>query len=119
MLLTPLYHWAPADRHDAIHREGLRPGSEPTVARTHLQYVCLGADPAMAWKISGAMEWVSEIEVWDLWQARICADDELLVRPTYGPLIEEIKVRGPIPPDRLWWVGRRSDTGVAAHLPAS
>lgn len=116
MILTPLYHWSPADRHESIRRHGLRPGSDPTVASGRLPYVCLGADPLTAWSISGATGWCTEIEQWDLWLVHIAPTDDLYVRPMFGPKIEEIKVRGCIPPDRIWWIGRRDDTGVPADL---
>lgn len=113
MLLNPLYHWSPAERYASIVRDGLRPGSDPTVATgTRLTYLCLSPDPRLAWSISGAMDWVSEIEHWDLWQARIVDGDELHVRPENDPVIREVKLRGCIPPDRLWWIGRRYDLGV-------
>lgn len=118
MLLNPLYHWSPATRYDAIRREGLRPGSKTTVCRDDtnitysLQYICLGTDPQRAWNLSGAMEWVSEIEYWDLWRVELANTDELHVRGDFGPQIWEVKCRTPIPPDRMWWIGRRYDLGV-------
>lgn len=112
--LGPLYHWSPADRHDAIRRGGLQPGCAPTVAGGPLTYVCLGMDPGAAWSISGAMDHVSEVERWDLWQVALRDRDEVWVRPEFGPTILEVKVRGLVPPDRLWWVGRRDDLGVPA-----
>lgn len=112
MNITPLYHWSPADRYESIRRDGLRPNSRPTVASSELHYICLGADPQTAWSISGATEWCSEIEKWDLWIVHIGPHDDVYVRPMYGPKIEEVKIRGMIPPDRMWWVGRREDHGV-------
>lgn len=112
MNLSPLYHWSPSERYAAIKRDGLRPGSPSTVAGVDLTYLCLAPDPRLAWSISGAMDFVSEIEDWDLWQVRTAEGDELYVRPDFGPMVYEIKCRTPIPPDRLWWIGRRYDLGV-------
>lgn len=112
MLLTPLYHWAPATRYESIREHGLRPGQPPTVASGQLTYLCLGPDPKLAWAISGAMDFVNEIEHWDLWQVHLVSGDELHVRSEFGPVIQEVKLRGCIPPDRLWWIGRRYDLGV-------
>jgi hypothetical protein len=53
------------------------------------------------------MEWVSEIDCWDLWQVRIAEGDSICVRPDFGPVIQEIKVYNQIPADRLWHVGER------------
>lgn len=108
MILDPLFHWSPADRFERIFAEGLRPNGEPTVASVALPHVALALDPAMAWTLSGAMEWVSEVDAWDLWQVTIADGDQVVVRPEFGPEIREIKVHGPIPPDRLWWCGRRN-----------
>lgn len=107
MILGPLYHWSPAARHDDIHRDGIKPGAPSTVASVPLPYVCLGFDPASAWAISGAMEWVSEVDKWDLWLVRLGDGDSVQVRPDFGPRLQEVKVHNPIPADRLWWVGRR------------
>lgn len=112
MILSPLYHWSPADRYDAISKEGLRPGSPANVATEPLSYLCFGTSPTNAWRVSGAMEWVSEVDEWDLWQAIIVATDLLYVRSDWGPDIVEVKIRNPIPVDRLWWVGRRDKDGV-------
>lgn len=119
MRLTPLYHWAPAERYDLIRREGLRPGCAPTVASVPLTYLCLGPDPRLAWAISGAMDYCQEVEHWDLWQAHMVDGDELYVRPDFGPAIHEVKLRGCIPPDRLWWIGRRYDLGVPPQNPTN
>lgn len=106
MILGPLFHWSPADRQDQILTEGLRPNQSNTVASGPLAHVCLGPDPATAWSLSGGMEW-AEVDVWDLWQVALADTDPVRVRPDFGPRLLEIKVLGPIPPDRLWWCGRR------------
>lgn len=112
MLLTPLYHWSPADRYASIARHGLLTGQASTVASGSLTYLCFAPTPQAAWKISGAMDWVDEIDHWDLWMAHIGPSDEVTVRGNYGPALEEVNIRGHIPPDRLWWCGRRSDLGT-------
>lgn len=111
MLLDDLYHWSPADRFDQVFREGLRPHSRPSVCQTtSLSYVCLSPNPARAWSLSGDMEWVSEVDEWDLWQVRLADSDDVRIRPDFGPVIQEVKVHGPIPADRIWWVARRIAT---------
>lgn len=112
MKLDPLYHWSPADRYESIRVHGLRSGSDPTVASVAQTHLCMSPDPKAAWRISGAMDYVSEIEYWDLWLVHLAGTDEVYVRPEYGPQIQEVNVRGHIPPDRLWWIGRRYDLGV-------
>jgi hypothetical protein len=111
VLLPALFHWSPAQRFDEIYREGLRPHARPTVCRTTtLSYVCLSPTPSAAWGLSGDMEWVSEVDEWDLWQVRLADGDDVRIRPDFGPAIQEIKVHGPIPADRVWWVARRGST---------
>lgn len=112
MLLSPLYHWSPADRHNAIRREGLQVGCSPTVASVTQPHVCLGVDPASAWRISGAMPFMADVDEWDLWQVRLCDDDEVYPGPTFGARLQEVNVRNAISPERLWWVGRRQGIGV-------
>jgi hypothetical protein len=102
-----LYHWSPADRFDAIYRDGLRPHAPNTVASSTLPYVCLSPSPAAAWSLSGGMDWVSEVDEWDLWMVRLADGDQVCIRGEFGPKIEEVKVYGPLPADRLWWVARR------------
>lgn len=111
MELGILYHWSPAQRFDDVYREGLRPHSTPTVCvGTTLPYICLSPTPSAAWGLSGAMEWVSDIDEWDLWQVRLSEGDQVSVRPEFGPRVEEIKVYGSLPADRLWWAARRIST---------
>lgn len=112
LILSPLYHWSPAERYDSIRAHGLRPGSDPTVAGGRMQHLCLGIDPQRAWSLSGAMDYVNEIEYWDLWLVHVIDTDELHVRTDYGPRIVEVNLRGCVPPDRIWWAGRRYDLGV-------
>lgn len=112
IMLSPLYHWSPANRYHAIRREGLHPGSPPTVASQPLNHLCFGASPARAWSISGAMEYISEVEDWDLWQVILADTDSVTVRSDFGPYVIEVMIKNPVPPDRLWWVGRRPQIGV-------
>lgn len=106
--LSPLFHWSPAERHESIRRHGLRAGMPATVAGSPQRHICAGVCPQRAWAISGAMDFVSDIETWDLWLIHIATTDELHVRPDYGPDIDEIMIKTAVPPDRLWWVGRRN-----------
>lgn len=115
MRLDILYHWSPADRYPSIARHGLISGSKASVASGELTYLCFGVDPASAWRISGAMSWMDEIDDWDLWMCRVGSADEVSVRGNFGPEIAEVNIRGHIPIDRLWWCGRRSDLGVAGR----
>jgi hypothetical protein len=108
--LETLFHWSPAERFDAIYREGLRPHAPVTVASGTLAYVCLSPDPSTAWKLSGGMDWVSEIDHWDLWMVRLTDGDPVCIRNEFGPKIQEVNVCGALPADRLWWVARRIST---------
>ncbi len=107
MNLQLLYHWSPADRFDSINRYGLIAGSPITVASSALETICLGPDPRTAWSISGAMDWVSEVDEWDLWLVALADTDNVHIRPEFGARINEIKVRNSIPRERIWHAGRR------------
>lgn len=72
--------------------------------------VCCGVDPQGAWMLSAGTEWCSHIPEWDLWQVQIGGDDHVWVRPEYGPRVYEVRIVGPVPPERVWWVGRRPRT---------
>ena len=110
MRLEPLFHWSPTERRKEIRAGGLKPWQPATVtsSRDHVQpYVSLSPTPSMAWGLSGDMEWVSEIEQWDLWQVYLPDKAEVHVRPTWGSIIEEVKVYTVIPPDMLWFCGQK------------
>ncbi|MET0601848.1 MAG: hypothetical protein ABW167_07650 [Baekduia sp.] len=116
MLLPVLFHWSPGDRRQSIIREGLKPYSPTTVSTREASgevvvwpYVCLSPAPATAWGLSGDMGWASAVDVWDLWQVRLTGDDEVHVRSEWGNHLREIRVRNAIPPDRVWWCGRREE----------
>lgn len=111
MLLPALYHWSPAERYQDINTGGLVAGSRETVASSALQTVCLGTDPQAAWSLSGAMDWCSEIDEWDLWQVQLADTDEVTLRAEFGPQICEVKIRNSVPRDRIWFVGRRGFSG--------
>ena len=117
MRLDPLFHWSPAARRNDILVHGLRPGAPATVASGTLPYVCFGLSPSRAWSLSAAMDWAQEIEHWDLWQARLTDGDDVRARPELGPYIHEVKVYGPLPPDRLWYAGSRHVDGLRAWTP--
>lgn len=110
MILPALYHWSPSERRDEISRDGLQPHrpavthSDPSMTSPYLSF---SPTPSRAWSLSGAMEWVSEVDCWDLWQVRISEGDSICIRPDFGPTIQEIKVYNAIPADRLWHVGER------------
>lgn len=110
MLLPALYHWSPSDRFEQIRSEGLRPFSAPTVCTGELvaPYVCLGFSPAGAWMLSGDFIEESDDVAWDLWQVTLAETDSVRVRAEFGPRMQEVKIYGPIPPDRIWHVGRRA-----------
>lgn len=118
MILSPLYHWSPAARYDAILRDGLTPLSDPTVASGPLNYVCASTDPAMGWSISGGMDWMSEVEVWDLWLIWVGERDAVHVRDEWGPVVREVRIRNSVPAERLWWIGRRSTFNLPEDLAA-
>ena len=110
--LGTLYHWSPASRRNVISRTGLQPRKRPTVTSGGFRqpHVCLSPTPSMAWSLSGARAWVKDIDEWDLWAVRLTADDEVVIRPSYGNLIEEVHVRNRIPKRQIWYVGTRSGT---------
>jgi len=112
MLLPSLYHWSPAERYESITLSGLVAGSPPVTASTALHRVSVSPDPQVAWTLSGAMDWNSEHEVWDLWLVRLADGDACYVRPGFGPHIGEIQIAGSVPADRVWFVGRRDRDGV-------
>jgi hypothetical protein len=111
MILPALYHWSPKERCEEIRRDGLQPfsrvvtHSDPGLASP---YISFSPTPSCAWSLIGAMEWVSEIDRWDLWQVRLQDTDSVSIRPEFGPVIQEIKVYNPISADRLWHVGERN-----------
>lgn len=109
MLLPALFHWSPSEKREAILGEGLRIYAEPCVHRGGLTYpyVCLGFTPSGAWSLSGDMDWVDEFDSWDLWQVRLAEADTVHVRPEFGPVLLEARVRNTIPADRVWWVAER------------
>lgn len=113
MLLPALYHWSPADRRSAIRAEGLRPYCPPTLCTggpdgdLSYPYLCLSPTPSSAWGLSGDMDWVSEIEAWDLWQVRLADGDEVRYRGDFGPVLREVRVYNAIPADRIWYVATR------------
>jgi len=110
VILPALYHWSPVERRSEIRKDGLRPHEQ---AVTHSDpaltspYLCFSPTPSCAWSLSGAMEWTSEVDGWDLWQVRLEEGDEVHIRPDFGPTIQEVKVYTPIPSNRLWYVGER------------
>lgn len=106
MILPALYHWAPSERRRAIRSGGLQPYQAPTICSAVSPYLSLSPDPALGWKLSGAMDW-HECDEWDLWQVRLADHDDVRIRPEVGPVVQEIKVYNPIPADRLWFVGER------------
>ncbi len=118
VILPALYHWSPKERRTEIEAHGLHPRKAAT---THSDpdllspYLCFSPTPSAAWSLSGAMEWTSEVDGWDLWQVRIAEGDSICIRPDFGPVIQEIKVYNAILPDRLWHVGER---GVPVFEPA-
>lgn len=109
MRITSLYHWSPSEKRQDILRAGLLLYSDNV---THTggksPYLCFSPDPRSAWMLAGDVEWVSEIEEWDLWQVELADGDDVCALPQFGPWIKEIRVRNSIPADRLWWVAQRA-----------
>lgn len=112
-VLGALYHWAPADRREDIFHHGLHPFSPPALTSSTIGYVCLGTTPSAAWGLSGDMEWVQEIEDWDLWQVRLADGDHVTIRSEWGPVLKEIRVFNVLAADRVWWVGQRAPWLIA------
>lgn len=73
------YHWSPSTRRDAIEREGLRIGSEPSVNGVEDDHrngwVSVSPTPSQAWWLSaGALHiggFGSEAPIWDLYEVDI------------------------------------------------
>jgi hypothetical protein len=112
LILFPLFHWSPTERRDSIRRDGLQPYSEPTVTArgeelVAFPYVALSQSPSRAWSLSGDMEWLSEIESWDLWQVGLTDEAEVHVRPFWGDTMDELQVYTPIPAEKVWYVATR------------
>jgi hypothetical protein len=119
VIIPVLFHWSPSERRREIEANGLQPYQLATVCsdpELTSPYICFSPTPSRAWALSGAMDWVSEIDQWDLWQATLADRDHVCVRSDFGPEIQEIKVYGSIPADRLWLVGSR---GVPVLEPAA
>jgi hypothetical protein len=111
MKVSPVYHWSPVERHDEILKSGLQPYSVPTVVSSTevaMPYICFGTSPATAWYLSGDMDYVSEIEDWDLWEVILNENDEVHIRAFFGNEIKEVRAYNSIPADRVWWVGQRT-----------
>jgi hypothetical protein len=103
-------------------RLGLTPYAPPVVSSGNTEtgneiigwpYLCFALEPSTAWGLSGDMDYVTEIDEWDLWQVRFNSDDEIHYRSEFGDEIKELRVFGAIPPQRLWWVATR--TGLSAQ----
>lgn len=104
-----MYHWSPAERYESIVREGLVPGKGATVSSRGEPHLCFGTNPAMAWSLSGAMDWVSQIDEWDLWMIPVVGEHTAVhVRAFWGDEIEEVRIEGPVAPGEIWYVGRRT-----------
>lgn len=82
-------------------------GSGPSEGTVRYAYTCLSPDPQLAWRLSGDLDWVKEIEQWDLWQIRLGEDDEVHYRSDFGPYLVEVRVFTVIPSERAWLVGTR------------
>ena len=95
-----------------ILKHGLVLGSEPMVNRdVRNPHISLGVRPSGAWAISGDMDWVSEIEEWDLWEVRLREGDHVVIRPEFGPQIQEVQVGNTLPADRVWLIAQRVPVG--------
>lgn len=110
MNIGPLYHWSPATNRESILRDGLKVYSAPVVHSSgSFPYLCFGPSPRGAWSLSGKMEWVQEVEQWDLWEIQVSPYDEVRVLPFQGQSAEEIRFYNSVPPNRCWLVATRSE----------
>lgn len=109
MRLGQLYHWSPADRLPSIAEQGLRPHSLNVICSAPYEFICASPDPRTAWSLSGAVAGIAGYASadWDLWQFEVTATDEVHIRSEFGPDIQEIQIRNPIAPERLFHVARR------------
>lgn len=108
MILPVMFHWSPTSRRDDILKFGLMPNQLNIVASGPLSHVCLSTSPSVAWSLSGGTGW-TEVDDWDLWQVRLGENDRVYIRPEFGSEITEVTVRNVIAPDRIWYVGSRSN----------
>jgi hypothetical protein len=107
-------------------QNGLKPFCEPVLSTATnpvngnqivgWPYICLGTTPSAAWGLSGDMDWVSEVEEWDLWQVNLAENDEVHIRPDFGWDVKEVRVHNAIGSDRVWWVATRTSP-VAREAP--
>jgi hypothetical protein len=120
--LPALYHWSPGDRRKQIIRRGLIPGSRPTVSSDSTvggadesgdgrHMVCLSADAATAWTLSGGLPWLRDVPSWDLWQVHIDEGDEVHILPFWGRGVMEIRVANRIPKSRVLFLATRKADG--------
>lgn len=106
-IIGSLYHWSPSDRRESILKEGLQILTTPTFSTQKYPYVCLGTSPSAAWGLSGGYDPTCEILDWDLYQVTLEETDEVHILPLFGYKVQEVRVRNPIPPQRVWYVGSR------------
>lgn len=110
MQLPALYHWSPTIRRADIEERGLRIYS-PSVVHSDPEllypYICFGTTPSNAWGLSADVEWSGEIEEWDLWQHWAGENERVHVLPTFGGVIQEVRIASAIMPSDLWFVGTR------------
>lgn len=110
MILPALYHWSPTIRRASIEQHGLRIYEESVVhsdPELLYPYICFGTTPSNAWGLSADVEWTGEIEEWDLWQHWAKDNERVHVLPTFGGVIQEVRIATPIAIQDLWFVGTR------------
>lgn len=110
MTLNSLYHWSPSENRKRIKQEGLKIGKSVVTHSAGMgcaPYLCFACSPSQAWKLSGNMSWVSEIDQWDLWEFWPDQKQPLTVCPVYGNILEEVRCYNSVPANQLWLVGHR------------
>lgn len=116
MIINPVFHWSPDDRHKEIIKHGLVLGQKSTMSpgleeewALGCAEICFGTSPLAAWNLSGGMAYdhLLEIEAWDLWQVDLQQGDEISFRGEYGNWLTEVRCGNTIPADRVHWVARR------------
>lgn len=109
MYINSLFHWSPAANRESILQNGLKIYSDPVVHSSgSFPYLCFGTSPRGAWSLSGNMDWVSDVEQWDLWEITLADYDEVRILPFVGKRPEEVRLYTSLPADRCWLVGTRS-----------
>lgn len=127
-----LYHWSPVTRRTGIAARGLVPGMAQTTnpvdpaanggVQWRAPYICLAADPAWGWGLSGHQRGAPAGE-WDLWQVRIPTGarfetlDAGCCCEGHGGRVREVRVYDRIYKRNVLWVAARTKPPAGRRAP--